>query len=150
MRAGDEFVKKGGVNCPAMKHLRHSLALVVCVLMISSITAQEKPSSAQASTSAKATADKSEGKHANQRPVFPSSPATPWFLRVTFPGVLPAAGAVAPIVAATGLPVERVAEHGSANSRWLFIGPQGRRDIDAAIERLSNTHRIDAAAFRRI
>ncbi len=84
------------------------------------------------------------------KPVFPSSPATPWFLRVTFPGVQPAAAAVAPIVAATGLPVERVADHAGANSRWLFIGPQGRRDVDAAIEKLSNTHRIDAVAFRRI
>jgi homoserine dehydrogenase len=84
------------------------------------------------------------------RPVFPSSPATSWFLRVTFPGVLPAAGAVAPLVAAAGLPVERVADHASASSRWLFIGPQGRRDVDAAIAKLSTTHRIDAAAFRRI
>ena len=86
----------------------------------------------------------------SNRPVFPSSPATPWFLRVTFPGVLPAAAAIAPLVAATGLPVERVADHAGAHSRWILIGPQGRRDVDAAIEKLSNTHRIDAAAFRRI
>jgi homoserine dehydrogenase len=86
----------------------------------------------------------------SSRPVFPSSPATSWFLRVTFPGVLPAAGAVAPLVAAAGLPVERVADHASAHSRWLLIGPQGRRDVDAAIAKLSTTHRIDAAAFRRI
>jgi len=84
------------------------------------------------------------------RPVFPSSPATPWLLRVTFPGVLPASSAVASIVAAAGLPVERVADHAGANSRWLLIGPQGRRDVDAAIEKLSNTHRIDAVAFRRL
>jgi hypothetical protein len=84
------------------------------------------------------------------RPVFPASPVTPWFLRVTFPGVLPAAGAVAAIVAAAGLPVERVADHASANSRWLSIGPQGRRDVDSAITKLSATHRIDAAAFRRL
>ena len=58
------------------------------------------------------------------RPVFPSSPATPWFLRVTFPGVLPAAAAVARLVAATGLPVDRVADHATTHSRWLFIGPQ--------------------------
>jgi hypothetical protein len=69
---------------------------------------------------------------------------------VTFPGVLPASSAVASIVAAAGLPVERVADHAGANSRWLLIGPQGRRDVDAAIEKLSNTHRIDAVAFRRL
>ena len=83
-------------------------------------------------------------------PVFPSSPATPWFVRVTFPGVLPGAAAAASLVAGVGLPVERVADHATGNSRWLFIGPQGRRDVDAAIEKLSNTHRIEAAAFRRL
>jgi homoserine dehydrogenase len=91
-----------------------------------------------------------ERQQPSQLPVFPASPVTPWFLRATCPGVLPAAGAVAGIVAAAGLPVERVADHADANSRWLCIGPQGRRDVDAAIEKLSNTHRIDAAAFRRI
>jgi homoserine dehydrogenase len=84
------------------------------------------------------------------RPVFPASPATSWFLRVTCPGVLPSPSAVASLVTSAGLPVERVAEHATTDSRWLFIGPQGRRDIDAAIAKLSNTHRIDAAAFRRI
>ncbi len=92
----------------------------------------------------------SEGRHANQPPVFPASPVTSWFLRVTVPGVLPSAGAVAAIVAAAGLPVDRVADHASANSRWFFIGPQARRDVDSAITRLSATHRIDAAAFRRL
>ncbi|HWI20657.1 MAG TPA: hypothetical protein VNT81_23035, partial [Vicinamibacterales bacterium] len=87
---------------------------------------------------------------ASPRPVFPASPATAWFLRVTCPGVLPSPSAVAALVSAAGLPVERVADHATTDSRWLFIGPQGRRDIDAAIAKLSNTHRIDAAAFRRI
>lgn len=84
------------------------------------------------------------------RPVFPASPATPWFLRVTCPGVLPSSSAVSSLVAAAGLPVEKVADHATTDSRWLFIAPQGRRDIDAAIAKLSSTHRIDAAAFRRI
>jgi homoserine dehydrogenase len=84
------------------------------------------------------------------RPVFPSSPVTSWFVRVTFPGVLPAAPAVARLVTNSGLPVERVAEHATLNSRWLLIGPQGRRDVNAALTRLAGTHRIEAAAFRRI
>ena len=108
------------------------------------------PSFAKASNFAKAALDKSEGRHANQPPVFPTSPATSWFLRVTLPGVLPGAAAVAAIVAAAGLPVDRVADFSTQNSRWLVIGRQGRRDLDAAIENLSNTHRIEAAAFRRI
>jgi len=84
------------------------------------------------------------------RPVFPASPATPWFLRVTCPGVLPSAPAVASLVAAAGAPVERVAEFATADSRWLCVGPQGRRAIDAALAKLADTHRIDAVAFRKI
>jgi homoserine dehydrogenase len=86
----------------------------------------------------------------SSRPVFPASPATPWFLRVTFPGVLPGPAAVSNLVAAAGLPVERVADHAGEHSRWLFIGPQGRRSMDTAIATLAATHRIEAAAFRRI
>ena len=65
-------------------------------------------------------------------------------------GVLPAATAVANLLTAAGLPVQRVAEHSTDNSRWLVIGPQGRRDVDAAIAKLSNTHRVAAAAFRKL
>ena len=84
------------------------------------------------------------------RPVFPSSPATEWFLRVTCPGVLPSPTAIASLVGASGVPVQRVADYATDNSRWLFIGPQSRRDVDTSITRLANTHRIEAAAFRRV
>ena len=84
------------------------------------------------------------------RPVFPSSPVTSWFLRTTFPGVVPTASALAGLVSTAGLPVERVADYTSADSRWLLIGPQSRRAVDAAIAKLSTTHRIAAAAFRRL
>ncbi len=84
------------------------------------------------------------------RPVFPASPATRWLLRLTFPGVLPAAAAVSACVSDTGVRVEQVADHATANSRWVLLGPHSRRDLDQAIETLSNTHRIEAAAFRRI
>lgn len=87
---------------------------------------------------------------ASTAPAFPAAPATSWFLRVTFPGVLPPESAVAQIVTNCGLAVERVAEHASTDSRWVFVGPQSRRDVDAALIRLSSTHRVEAAAFRRI
>jgi homoserine dehydrogenase len=84
------------------------------------------------------------------RPVFPSSPASSWLLRVTFPGVLPGAASAAALVSNVSLPVESMADYATTNSRWILIGPQGRRDIDAGIARLAGTHRIDAAAFRRL
>ena len=84
------------------------------------------------------------------RPVFPASPVTSWFLRATFPGVVPPASAVAALASTAGLPVERVADHAGTNTRWLCVGPQSRRAVDAAIQNLSNTHRIEAAAFRRL
>jgi homoserine dehydrogenase len=84
------------------------------------------------------------------RPVFPSSPATTWLLRATFPGVLPAADAAGRLVASAGLQVEGAANHAGAASRWLLIGPHGRRDVDAALSKLASTHRVDAAAFRRL
>ena len=87
---------------------------------------------------------------ASSRPLFASSPITPWFVRLTFPGVLPSESAIASIGSGSGLLVERVATHATPTSRWLFAGPQSRRDIDAAITKLAGTHRIDAAAFRRV
>ena len=83
-------------------------------------------------------------------PVFAASPATSWFVRVTFPGVVPAAQALVPLVASAGLHVDGVCNHASETSRWLIVGPHGRRDLDAALARLFITHRIHATAFRRI
>lgn len=83
------------------------------------------------------------------RSVFPSSPATPWFVRVTCPGVLPAAPAIASLVSAARLTVERVADYATANSRWLLIGAHSAAHLDAAITQLADTHRISVAAFRK-
>ena len=87
---------------------------------------------------------------ARRTQVLPSSPASPWLLRATFPGVLPATPAISAVVAEAGLPIEGVLDHVSGHSRWLLIGPQGRGDVDRAIQALGATHRIDAAAFRRV
>ena len=45
-----------------MKRVQNSVAVVICLLWLSPAGAQEKPAAANASTSAKATADKPEGK----------------------------------------------------------------------------------------
>jgi len=84
------------------------------------------------------------------RTVCAGSPVTGWFLRVCCPGMLPSASAITAVVAGAGLSVERVADYNTAHTRWLLIGAHHRRDVEAAIARLGNTHRIDAAAFRRL
>lgn len=84
------------------------------------------------------------------RPVFPSSPSTEWFIRLTFPGVLPAEAAATAAAATAGLRSARVSAHASTNSRWLFVGPHSRREVDAAIEQLAYTHRVSAFAFRNL
>jgi homoserine dehydrogenase len=86
----------------------------------------------------------------SSRPVFASSPITPWFIRVSFPGVVPGAPAVAALATACGLHIERVADFAGDTSRWIFAGPHSRRDLDTALARLETTHRIHSAAFRRI
>jgi homoserine dehydrogenase len=86
----------------------------------------------------------------SSRPVFATSPATPWFVRLNFPGVLPAASAAAAVGRSCGLQVERVAEFATAASRWISVGPHSRRDLDTALDRLAATHRIQASAFRRL
>ena len=83
-------------------------------------------------------------------PVFAASPATSWFIRVTFPGVVPPSQALVPLVSSAGLHVDGVCHHAADKSRWLIVGPHGRRDLDAALARLSSTHRIQSTAFRRI
>ncbi len=82
--------------------------------------------------------------------VFADSPATPWFVRLAFRGVVPAQRALAGVVSSAGLHVERVVDHASEDARWLLVGPHSRRDLDAALARLETTHRIQSAAFRRI
>jgi homoserine dehydrogenase len=83
-------------------------------------------------------------------PVFASSPATSWFVRVTFPGIVPAGNALVPLVSSAGLLVDGVCHHASDHSRWLIVGPHGRRDLDAALATLETRHRIQSSAWRRI
>jgi homoserine dehydrogenase len=84
------------------------------------------------------------------RPVFAASPATRWFVRVTFPGIVPARQALAALVTSAGLYVDAVCDYAGEHSRWLIAGPHARRDLDAALAKLAATHRIHSAAFRRI
>jgi hypothetical protein len=64
--------------------------------------------------------------------------------------VLPGQGAVATLAASSGLQVERVAEYSTPTTRWIAVGPRSRRDLEAALTTLESTHRIQAAAIRRL
>lgn len=96
------------------------------------------------------------GSRAHQRPIADagpicvSAPTTRWFVRVTVPGVLPTAGAVASLATSCGLYVERVADFSTKDSRWLLIGPHDRRDVEAALATLEARHRIKTLAVRRL
>jgi homoserine dehydrogenase len=87
---------------------------------------------------------------ASVQQVFPVAPVTPWMLRLTFPGLVPPRDAVGSLTSAVGVDVERVAEFSTERSRWLLLAARGRRDVEAAIQQLAATHRVDAVAFRRV
>jgi hypothetical protein len=87
---------------------------------------------------------------ASTRPIVPAPLVTSWFVRLSFPGLVPPRASVATLTAATGLNVEGVADYESCRSRWLVAGHHTRAEIDAATQRLASTHRIEVAAFRRI
>lgn len=84
------------------------------------------------------------------RPVVTRSPATPWFARLTFPGVVPPNATAAALAAAAGLTVEGVVERGTDESRWVVIGPNSRAHVDAAAKRLADMHRVQTVFFRRL
>jgi homoserine dehydrogenase len=83
-------------------------------------------------------------------PVSVAAPVTSWFMRATFPGVMPAPSALTTLVSSSGLKVERVGDFATPNARWLLIGPHHRRDFEEAARKLESTHRIRTAAMRRI
>ena len=78
------------------------------------------------------------------------SPITSWFLRLTFPGIVPGNEAVVSLAGTAGLDVERLVPMSTRDSRWLAAGEQSREQVHAACARLWTRHRISALALRRI
>jgi hypothetical protein len=74
---------------------------------------------------------------------------TPWLVRLAFPGVVPHDDTVTLLASAAGLCVTRVTGN-DEGLRWLLAGGQPREEVDTAVARLSHTHRIRAAAWRRL
>ena len=77
------------------------------------------------------------------------SPATEWFLRARFPGLVPEPSAVALVFANLNLEVRHVTA-ARDDARWLRIGADSRAAIDAALVRVQETHRIRAVAIRAV
>lgn len=77
-------------------------------------------------------------------------PATEWFLRLRFPGLVPDAEAVRSLVASAGLEAHHVIEGRSASARWIRTSAAHRAVVDAAIKRFRDVHRIEAAAIRAL
>lgn len=79
-----------------------------------------------------------------------SAPLTSWFVRVTFPGVVPADRGVQTLVSASGLDIEQVVEQSNGPSRWLTTGSHSREEVTDARARLRARHRIESYAIRRL
>jgi homoserine dehydrogenase len=77
------------------------------------------------------------------------APITRWFVRVRFPGLIPDASAASHILAASGLQVEKVTEP-AGGARWVLLGTASRQQIDTAIFRLRETHRVHCHAIRAL
>ena len=89
---------------------------------------------------------------------------SPWFVRVTFPGIPPPDPFIVAVATAAGFRVQWLAQgprpfarvssaRGGAvtlPSRWLLVAPQSRDAVSSAAARLLATHRIHAVPFRKI
>ena len=89
---------------------------------------------------------------------------SPWFVRVTFPGIPPPDPFIVAVATAAGFRVQWLAQvpPPSASvsarrddsvtlpSRWLLVAPQSRDAVSSAAARLLATHRIHAVPFRKI
>ena len=77
-------------------------------------------------------------------------PEAQWFVRVTYPGLLPPVATAIEIATRSGLRVQAIADGQAGRSHWLLTGHHSRNVVDAAASRLRKAHRVEAEAFRRI
>jgi hypothetical protein len=90
--------------------------------------------------------------------------SSPWFVRVTFPGIPPPDPFIVAVATAAGFRVQWLAQGPPASarfggtrggavtppSRWLLVAPQPRDAVSSAAARLLAAHRIHAVPFRKI
>jgi hypothetical protein len=88
---------------------------------------------------------------APQRTLACAPAVSGWFVRLSFPGLVPGDDAVRRLAFNAGLLTEQIVQVDSSPSqRWLLAAPQCRSGIDHANATLMARHRIHVAAFRRI
>jgi homoserine dehydrogenase len=77
------------------------------------------------------------------------APATEWFIRVRFPGVVPDARAAGRAFTAAGLTVSSTTNP-QGGAQWLRIQSTPIERVSRAINELQRTHRIDGYAIRSL
>ena len=82
-------------------------------------------------------------------PVRLRAPETGWFVRATFPGVVPDASAARDAFNAHGLGVRHVTES-VHDARWLVLEEATRDRVTKALAVLRDTHRLQCLAIRSI
>jgi homoserine dehydrogenase len=78
-----------------------------------------------------------------------TAPATPWFIRARFPGLVPDATAVRSAFAAHNLQVTHVSD-AQDDARWLTIAVASRAQVEHALATLQQTHRLQCHALRAL
>ena len=79
----------------------------------------------------------------------PTAPATGWFIRARFPGVVPDESATRAAFAAHGLTVLHVSD-AADNARWLQVDVSSRVAVSSALTRLQQTHRVQSMGLRAL
>ena len=78
-----------------------------------------------------------------------TAPATGWFVRARFPGLVPDASAARDAFNSHGLDVKHVTES-VHDARWLVLGETTRDQVTQALAVLRDTHRLQCVAIRAI
>ena len=77
------------------------------------------------------------------------APETGWFVRATFPGVVPDRTSTERLFATHGLRVEAVTEAAEA-TRWLRLGTSTRQELSKGLTAVRETHRVDTTGVRAV
>ena len=90
-------------------------------------------------------------RHAWKAPDAPqlTAPATGWFVRAHFPGVVPDASAAREAFTTHGLRVRHVTDS-VHDARWLVLDETTREEVTRALAGLRDTHRLQCLAIRAI